>query len=436
MAFEPYVISWNLTKNCNLKCSHCYLDADYLSGKGKETLSTDEALSIVDQLAEVNPHAILILTGGEPLLRHDIHAIASHAHKRGFMVVLGTNGLLLSDSCCKRLKESGVSGIGISLDSLTPALHDSFRGMEGAWEKTVNNIENILKHDMDFQIQMTVTKENRHELQKMAHFAWEKKARVFNIFFLVCTGRGEDVTNLTAEEYEEVLEEIARIHDQFEGMMIRPKCAPHFKRIVYEDNPDSPLLKGYVGGCRAGTNYCRIDAEGNVTPCPYMENEAGNLLNRNFKEVWENSPVFEQMRKPVYDGKCERCEYSILCGGCRARALAVNNNMMGEDPWCSYLPGLNERKTIINIPSSVQFGLDALSTKDEGKTTGEPLHISWHPEAEKMLERIPFFAREIAKKGMEEFARKEGIEEITPRNMEDVRKKMTGSFGSKFRLFR
>ncbi|MBF0275241.1 MAG: radical SAM protein [Nitrospinae bacterium] len=428
MSFETYVISWNLTKRCNLKCSHCYLDAEFLNGTGRDTLSTQDCFKIIDQLAEVNPHAILILTGGEPLVREDIYDISSYAEKKGFMVVLGTNGLLLSEKVCKKLSENGISGIGISLDSITPDYHDQFRGYEGAWQKTVNNIDNIKKAGIDFQIQMTVTKENRNQLELMAKFAHEKGARVFNIFFLVCTGRGEDVSDLSAEEYEETLTQIYHFHDKFEGMMVRPKCAPHFKRITHEIDPQSPLLKGYVGGCRAGTNYCRINSEGIVTPCPYMETETGNLLKDSFKNVWEESPLFLEMRKAKYSGKCDICDYSLMCGGCRARALATNGNIMGEDPWCSYLPALEAKDKVVNIPTTIQFGLEEVFPEKKNEEIKE---VSWHPEAEKMLAKIPFFARGIAKRGMEDYAKTEGKTIITPEDMEFVRKKMTRSFGRK-----
>ena len=140
MAFETYIISWNMTKRCNLRCAHCYLDASYLTGDVTDELSTVECFRVIDQMAEVNPNAVLILTGGEPLLRKDIFEISRYASDKGFMTVLGTNGIPITDGVAKKIKESGIKGVGVSLDSLNPERHDSFRGINGAWDNTIKGI--------------------------------------------------------------------------------------------------------------------------------------------------------------------------------------------------------------------------------------------------------------------------------------------------------
>ena len=428
MAFETYVISWNLTKRCNLQCAHCYLDASFLNGEVVEELSFAECRKLINQMAEVNPHACLILTGGEPLLREDIYDIASYANNKGFMVVMGTNGLLLNDITVPKMLDAGIKGIGVSLDSLRPEVHDRLRGITGSWERTIKGIEAAKRHNLDFQIQTTVTKENFDEIQGMLDFSHKLGATGFYLFFLVCTGRGEKMTDITPEQYEEILSQVYKAHGNYQGMMVRAKCAPHFKRIAYQMDQSSPLLKGYVGGCRAGTNYCRISPEGDITPCPYMPNSVGNVRNLSFNEIWSNSELFQEFRYPKYQGKCEYCEFKLLCGGCRARALAVNNNAFGEDPWCSYEPKKGNTH-VINIATAIQFGLEDTPAKKDTKGNNE---VIWTEEAQERLKKIPFFARGIAQQGLEKHAEENDIKLITPELMDELRSKFAASFGGRF----
>ena len=375
-------------------------------------------------MAEANPEACLILTGGEPLLRDDIFDIASYADSKGFMVVMGTNGILLNDITVPKILNAGIQGIGVSLDSIRPEVHDRLRGLPGSWEKTIQGIKKAREYKLGFQIQTTVTKENFKEIPEMIEFAHKLGATGFYLFFLVCTGRGEKMTDITPEQYEEILSYVYKVHGNYDGMMVRAKCAPHFKRIAYQIDQDSPLLKGYVGGCRAGTNYCRISPEGEVTPCPYMPNSAGNVKDLSFKEIWSNSELLKQLRYPKYEGKCEYCEFKLLCGGCRARALAVHNDTFGEDPWCSYEP-VKGNTHVINIATAIQFGLDKISTEDNNG-------LIWTKEAKERLKKIPFFARRIAKGGLEKHARENKIKCITPELMDEVRSKFAASFGGRF----
>jgi MoaA/NifB/PqqE/SkfB family radical SAM enzyme len=200
----PYLISWNVTKRCNLLCAHCYLDANELSGI--DSVSTIEALRITDEAASLAPGAMLVLTGGEPLLRPDIFDIISRASGLGLSPVLGTNATMLTKEVCSRLLDSGIKGAGVSLDSLIPAFHDRFRGMEGAWKKTLTGMEALRAFNIPFQMQFTITKENRDEIERAASFAIEHGAMAINFFFLVCTGRGQKATDLTPEEYETALD--------------------------------------------------------------------------------------------------------------------------------------------------------------------------------------------------------------------------------------
>jgi radical SAM protein with 4Fe4S-binding SPASM domain len=425
MAFETYVISWNVTKRCGLRCEHCYLDASYLSGEATDELSLAECRVLIGQMAEINPQACLILTGGEPLLRPDIFDIASCAAAKGFMVVVGSGGNMIDDAIARRLVQSGVKGVGVSIDSLDPEVHDRFRGVPGALKGTLEGIEALKREGLDFQVQTTVSTKNMGEIKEILKFAHGLGAAAFNCFFLVCTGRGEELTDITPEQYEETLKFLYHVHGKYPGMMVRAKCAPHFKRVAYQADPESPLLKGYVGGCRAGTNYCRISPDGEVTPCPYMAKSAGNVRDRSFAGIWRSAPIFEGLRRPKYNGKCEDCEFKLLCGGCRARALANTGDCMGEDSWCVYQPEKGGKK-VENIATEIQFDLAPSEEAGEGGPR-------WSAEASERLGRIPFFARPIAKKGVEDYALKNGVSVITPELMDKVREKFSSSFGKRMK---
>lgn len=396
----PYLISWNITKRCNLLCAHCYLDA---SDSGVDAISTCEALSITAQAASMAPGAMLVLTGGEPLLRPDIYDIINKAAKLGLSPVLGTNGTMLAKEVCSRLLDAGIKGAGVSLDSLSPTFHDKFRGMPGAWQKTLTGMEALRAFNIPFQMQFTITKENRHEIKRAASFALEQGALSVNFFFLVCTGRGQKATDLTPEEYEAALEEIVKAEDEFGGkIMVRARCAPHIVRVAERLNPQSPLVKGATCGCVAGKGYLRISPEGLVTACPYIpaNSSSPSVLKTSLKEIWENDSSFISLRTPALTGRCADCEYKDSCGGCRARALTANGSLMEEDPWCVYQPNGDEKKTAIPLRAP-----------------------GWSVEAQERLEKIPTFLRPMIRKGLERYAASKGIETITPELMAELRQK-------------
>ncbi len=405
MDFTPFLISWNITKRCNLRCVHCYLDAVELE-QGAGELATHEAKKIIDEIASVNPQAMLILTGGEPLLRNDCMELTRYASDKGLMVVMGTNGTLLNDPTVEKMIRSGVKGVGISLDSIAPKYHDKFRGLEGAWEKTTAGMEILKKHGLDFQVQVTVTKDNYSDIPAVIEYSYKKGARAANIFFLVCTGRGQEMTDITPQQYEETLTYLVKAEKDYEGkMMVRARCAPHFLRIAHKLNPESQLLKGATSGCIAGTGYFRITPEGDVTPCPYMPTKAGNLTTASLSHIWATAPVFQSLRNPKYEGRCKDCDYNEVCGGCRARALAATSNIMGEDPWCEYEP---EGKRV---------------RESESQRVKVTEKIIWTKEASERLTKAPFFLRAMVKKGVERYAKEKGLKEITPDIMAEIRKR-------------
>ncbi len=151
MDLKPYLVSWNITKRCNLRCAHCYLDSSELSSDTSDELTHKDCLRLIDQIAEISPESLLVLTGGEPLLRSDIFDLIGYASQKGMMAVLGTNAILIDDETAKKLKDCGLSGLGVSLNSKDPRIHDSFCSVEGAWKDTIAGIEACQRQTWNFR---------------------------------------------------------------------------------------------------------------------------------------------------------------------------------------------------------------------------------------------------------------------------------------------
>jgi len=417
--FRSHVISWNLTKKCNLRCEHCYIAAGRISrDEARGELSTQECFDVVDQICALNPEALLILTGGEPLLRKDVFQIARYAGERGLWVVVGTNGVLITEELCEHLTGAGIKGVSLSLDSLDPATHDRFRGVEGAWDNTVKGSEVLRRAGVPFIIQTTIGDHNAGEILEIARLAHRLGARVFNLYFLVPTGRGAYVSDITPIKYEETLQRLLGIQSEFAGqMLVNAKCAPHFQRVLYEHDPNSPFLKSFAGGaggCPAGTHYAGIRPNGDVTPCPYLPVYGGNVRERSFREIWESSEVFTRIRsRSELGGRCGACEFAEVCGGCRARAYGASGDFMAEDPWCVYEPGQHGSQRITFVDKTT-YGIEA------------DRELAWSTAAKQRLERVPAFVRGMLSRRIEAHAREQGYAEVTTEVMQEVRERTVG----------
>jgi radical SAM protein with 4Fe4S-binding SPASM domain len=447
-AYTAYSVSWNLTQRCNLECAHCYMSA-HAGADTRGELTTAECRRVIDEIAVVNPNVFLILTGGEPLLRRDIWDVAGYATAKKFTTVFGTNGVLVREREARLMREHGVLGASISLDSTERVKHDGFRRLPGAWDAAVRATRVLADEGLDFSLHMSVTDWNVKEVPAMIDLARNLGAKVLNFFFLVRTGRGRDLTDIDAAAYEEILTSLAKAQgagqgppsfvrrvlgmaeppaaERFEdpwstpigradGLLIRAKCAPHFRRILWQLNPSSPLLKNYAhGSCPAGKYYCRITPEGDVTPCPYMPVSAGNLRTTGFADLWRSAPVFDDLREPRLGGRCGTCEFSKICGGCRCRAYATYGDYLAEDPACGYQPGAHGG-AVIELPATLTFGLPV------------DYELTWDPMARERLSAIPSFARGMVVKAVEGYARSRGEAVITPALLADVRAKWGGRF--------
>lgn len=426
LSSRPYVISWNLTYRCNLACEHCYLDAgakkkqklNVLAFADRSELETEECFRVIDQICAFAPEAVTILTGGEPLLRDDIIDIIKYGSAKKLWVVVGTNGVFITPELSNILKSSGVRGMALSLDSLDADLHDKFRGVKGAWKNTVAGAQILSESNMPFIVQTTVGKHNCSQLEALADFAYsELSAKVWNLYFMVQTGRGQFVSDLTKEEYQTVLGELYKIQKKYlQKMLVNAKCAPHYITTLLRNDPSSPFLKTYsdnAGGCPAGTHYMGIRPNGDMTPCPYLPVFGGNIKEESFSEIW-NSSLFQEIRnRNSLGGKCGACELSSLCGGCRARAYGITGNYLEEDPLCSYSPGeLQESLVTLKSKVTIEYGLEDA----EG--------LAWDDEARERMNRIPRFVRGMVIKAVEKSCRSQGILRVTPQILEEIRARM------------
>ena len=419
MNFVPHVVAWNLTKRCNLECAHCYIAAGPRESAAGE-LETRECLDIVDQLLAVNPAPMLILSGGEPLLRHDLTEIAHYASANGATVVVGTNGTLLTDERIAALTQAGVRGMAVSVDSLRPSYHDNFRHGRGALADVQAALARLSAARLDFIIQTTVTKGNRHELERLVAWSAEQGAVAFNCYFLVPTGRGASLTDLSPVDAEGVLADLTRWQREYRGrMMVRAKCAPHFMRHVHQADPASPILN-YQTRCPCGTQYCRITPDGKVTPCPYLPQVAGDLRAQRFAEIWRSAPLFRRLREGELGGKCGACEYRALCGGCRARAFALEGDVLAADPSCVYEP---TGDVAVIEPARVTYGDDFTPA------------LVWADAARERMERIPSFVRGVVMQRVEEYARRQGRWQVTPELLAEVRGAMPIDFSKRKPFF-
>jgi heme b synthase len=339
------LLAWEVTRTCNLSCVHCRAAA--IDKPYPDEFTTTECLELLDEVsAFASP--IVILTGGEPLLRPDIFDIAAYGTQKGLRMVLATNGTLLDAHAGRRFKESGIQRVSISIDGATALSHDSFRQVEGAFEGALRGIEFLKIAGVDFQINTTITRVNLRELAAIQSLAVRLGAVAHHIFLLVPTGRGKDFKEqeIAAEEYEQTLN---WFYDQNKKVPLQLKatCAPHYHRIIRQramQEGQTVTVKTHgmdavSRGCLGGTGFLFVSHVGQVQPCGYLELDCGNVRERQLKEIWQHSEILTRLREvDCYKGKCGVCEYRRVCGGCRARAYEATGDYLEAEPLCTYQP--------------------------------------------------------------------------------------------------
>lgn len=339
------LVAWETTRNCNLACVHCRASAT--CGPYTGELDTQSAFLLLDQIAEVGK-PIIILTGGEPLLRADIFDIASYGNSKGLRMVMAVNGMLVTKLIANKMVEAGIQRISISLDGATAKSHDAFRGVDGAFDGALRGIANAKSAGLAFQINTTITKSNLDQIPSILKLAEELGAMAHHIFLLVPTGRGKYILDqaIDSRQYEETLN---WFYDQRNKtkLQLKATCAPHYHRILRQraKQEGQPVtfqthgLDAVTRGCLAGSGFCFISHRGIVQPCGFLDLNCGDVTKQSFSEIWRHSPNLQKLRDVhQLKGKCGLCEYRRVCGGCRARAYEASGDFMTAEPLCQYEP--------------------------------------------------------------------------------------------------
>lgn len=344
--FVPRLVFWETTTACNLKCVHCR--ACPVEERPPDDLTFEESKTLIDQIASF-ARPVLVLSGGEPLVRPDVFEIASYANAAGLRVALATNGTLVTPEVARKIRESGVQRVSISIDGARSESHDAFRRLPGAFDCAWQGIEHIKAEGVPFQVNTTVTRHNIDEIPQILELAKERGAVALHMFLLVPTGCGKEIADdemITPAEYERVLN---WFYDRSKdaGIGLKATCAPHYFRVMRQRakeegiriTPETHGFEAMTKGCLAGSAVCFVSHVGEVYPCGYLPVSAGNIRRENFRDIWENAKVFKDLRdEDNLQGKCGYCEYRRVCMGCRARAYGCTGNYLDPEPYCVYEP--------------------------------------------------------------------------------------------------
>ncbi len=342
----PRLIFWELTKKCNLACAHCRAEAEEIDFT--DELEFGQIQKIINDIVIVSK-PILVLTGGEPLFRKDIFDIAEYAAQKGMRVALATNGTMINEDTADKIKNAGIARASISIDGADAESHDDFRRIPGSFEGALNGARLLRKKGVEFQFNSTITKRNVHQIDDILKLAEAEGAKAVHLFMLVPVGCGVEIAEtdmLSSEKYEETLHWFYKRSKEMK-MEFKATCAPHYYRIIREEakkenrkvNFEQDGMAAMTRGCLAGSGVCFISHVGDVQPCGYLPMKAGNVLNEPFENIWKNSELFNSLRDiRQLKGKCGKCGFKSVCGGCRARAFYDNNDYLGEEPYCNYQP--------------------------------------------------------------------------------------------------
>jgi radical SAM protein with 4Fe4S-binding SPASM domain len=345
----PFLVVWDFTHLCNLKCRHCYQDAQKaLPGE----LSTGESKKLIDELSDAGV-VVIAFSGGEPLMRKDIFEVAAHAASRDMYVSIATNGTLITPEVAGRLAESGVSYVEISIDGRNAAEHDAMRGITGAFDRSVAGIRNAVDAGVFTCIATTVTRDNIDQVPDIHTLGKELGVKRMMYFNFIPTGRGIEMVDkdITPEQRENLMKYI--LANAKAGVMpLELSTAPQIARVAVEDEEKygvpighfhmgeglrgkTRMLADFIGGCGAGRLYCSIEPTGTVQPCVFMPIPVGNIREQSFLEIWHQAPVLKHLRNRDHlTGSCGTCRNKYICGGCRARAWAYYRDLDAPDPGC------------------------------------------------------------------------------------------------------
>ncbi len=351
------LLFWESTIRCNLTCAHCRrIESDE---QAHTDMSTAQAKALIEQLAELGRGQpmmpVLVFSGGEPLCREDLFELIGAARSSEITPALATNGTLVDESIAGRIKESGIARVSVSLDGATAEVHNKLRQLEGSFESALKGIGHLRDQGVPFQINITLTKHNAHQLEDVYELAKSIGAVAVHIFMLVPVGCGQalaDTDMLSPEQYEQKMVDICELDGRGE-LQMKVTCGPHYERVIRQQglykarakasHPGGSVPGGGHGGasrgCLAGLGVLFVAHQGDVFPCGYLPVNCGNVLADKLSDIWYNSKDLARMREgSELEGKCGVCGYRQICGGCRGRAYAAGGNYMAEEPFCAYVP--------------------------------------------------------------------------------------------------
>lgn len=339
------VVMWNLTRQCNLACDHCYMDA---KADGREELSLDDGIRLLDDLADLKV-PMIIFTGGEPLMSRNFYAYAFHAREAGLRAVISTNGTLITPEVAKLLAEARIKYVGVSIDSASPEKHDRFRGVSGAYGRAFQGIRNARDAGLKTGLRITLTRDNWQDVPALLNTALEEGIPRFCLYHLVPTGRGVRIADrdVTPEQRRSVIKFLAEAAVELKDKDIEilttdsPMDGAYLLELLKDDPRQNHVRKllANAGGCSTGTKVANINHRGDVHPCHFMPNViVGNVRERSFKDIWIDNPSEElkalRTMRSNLKGACGKCDYVDLCGGCRQKAYFYCGDVLGEDPTC------------------------------------------------------------------------------------------------------
>lgn len=353
-SIAPFLVVWNYTRSCNLKCKHCYEDAG--PEPLPDELTTEEAKRAIDEFEEAGVVAIAF-SGGEPLMRKDIFEVAQYAKSKGFFISIATNGVLITKDVARKMKRV-FDYAEISLDGFEE-VHDEFRGVKGSWKLTCEGIRNCVAEGIDTCVALTATRYNLKEIPKLIDFAegdlGAKRAIVFNY---IPVRRGKDIVeaDLSPEERHNLLKYLYSRMMESNCRLICYSTAPQYSMVSWEfaygaysgivpthftNEGAMRALQGrtktlaeFLGGCGAGRLYCGLEPNGDITPCVFIPIKIGNIRKERLRDVWHSSEVLHRLRDREAIKGCKECKYIYICGGCRARAYGYYGDLQAPDPGC------------------------------------------------------------------------------------------------------
>nr|WP_246145576.1 TIGR04053 family radical SAM/SPASM domain-containing protein [Bacillus rubiinfantis] len=355
---NPFIVIWEVTRACQLKCIHCRADAQ-LTADPRE-LSHEEGIKLIDQIYEMD-NPMLVFTGGDCMMREDLFELAQYAIKKGMRVSMSPSATPnVTKAKMKQAKDIGLSRWGFSLDGPTPETHDYFRGTPGAFDLTLEKIKYLNELDMPLQINTVISRYNYDSLEEMSRLVGELGAVMWYIFLLVPTGRGQLDACISPAEHEKVFRWLYQL-SKTAPFDIKTTAAQHYRRVVlqekmrdhliekgeihYEDSITTDFaslhdgLKRAPKGVNDGNGFIFVSHIGEVMPSGLLPIVCGNVRERSLADIYRNSPVLQAIRQPdIYKGKCGVCEYNHICGGSRSRTYAVTGDYLESEPYCVYIP--------------------------------------------------------------------------------------------------